>query len=86
MLQQNSPDDYVICTGETHTIKEFLDAAFKHVGIEDWSNLVVQDPEFYRPAEVDYLKGDNTKAKNKLGWSPKTAFTDLVTLMVEADA
>jgi len=86
MLQQDSPDDYVICTGETHTIKEFLDAAFKHVGIEDWSNLVVQDPEFYRPAEVDYLKGDNIKAKNKLGWSPKTAFTDLVTLMVEADA
>ena len=85
MLQQDTPDDYVICTGETHTIREFLDVAFKHVGIEDWSNFVVIDPEFYRPAEVDYLKGDNIKAKNKLGWSPKTAFMDLVTLMVEAD-
>ena len=85
MLQQEIPDDYVICTGETHTIREFLDVAFGHVEVEDWSNFVVIDPEFYRPAEVDYLRGDNTKAKSKLGWNPRTTFEDLVTLMVEAD-
>jgi len=85
MLQQETPDDYVICTGETHTIREFLDVAFRHVEVEDWSNFVVIDPEFYRPAEVDYLRGDNTKAKSKLGWNPRTTFEDLVTLMVEAD-
>jgi GDPmannose 4,6-dehydratase len=65
MLQQDCPDDYVICTGETHTIKQFLDVAFKEIGIEDWSNYVVQDPEFYRPAEVDYLRGDCSKAKTQ---------------------
>ena len=85
MLQQDCPEDYVICTGETHTIREFLDVAFKHVGIDDWSDLVVQDPEFYRPAEVDYLRGDNSKATNKLGWSPRHSFADLVKLMVEYD-
>ena len=85
MLQQETPDDYVICTGETHTIREFLDVAFRQVEVEDWSNFVVIDPEFYRPAEVDYLRGDNTKAKSKLGWNPRTTFEDLVTLMVEAD-
>ena len=85
MLQQDSPEDYVICTGETHTIREFLDVAFKHIGVKDWSELVIQDPEFYRPAEVDYLRGCNTKAKEKLGWTPKHSFEDLVTLMVEAD-
>ena len=85
MLQQEIPDDYVICTGETHTIREFLDVAFRQVGVEDWSNFVVIDPEFYRPAEVDYLRGDNTKAKSKLGWNPRTTFEDLITLMVEAD-
>jgi len=85
MLQQESPQDYVICTGETHTIREFLDVAFKHIGIEDWSNLVVQDPEFYRPAEVDYLRGDNSKAKGELGWEPQHSFTDLVKVMVDHD-
>ena len=85
MLQQESPDDYVICTGETHTIREFLDVAFKHVGIDDWSGYVVQDPEFYRPAEVDYLRGCNDKAVNKLGWTPKHSFEDLVRLMVDHD-
>tara|TARA_Y100001938_G_scaffold150763_1_gene243287 strand:- start:1108 stop:2109 length:1002 start_codon:yes stop_codon:yes gene_type:complete len=85
MLQQDSPQDYVICTGETHTIREFLDVAFKHVGIDDWSELVVQDPEFYRPAEVDYLRGCNDKAKNILGWEPKHSFEDLVRIMVEHD-
>ena len=85
MLQKDSPDDYVICTGKTHTIREFLDVAFSHVGINDWSDYVVQDPEFYRPAEVDYLRGDNSKAKEKLGWEPKHSFQDLVKLMVDSD-
>tara|TARA_R110000796_G_scaffold93891_4_gene198498 strand:- start:1334 stop:2413 length:1080 start_codon:yes stop_codon:yes gene_type:complete len=86
MLQQDSPEDYVICTGETYTIREFLDVAFNHVGVKDWSGLVVQDPEFYRPAEVDYLRGCNLKAKEKLGWTPKHSFAALVELMVEADS
>tara|TARA_B100002019_G_scaffold292675_1_gene316642 strand:+ start:905 stop:1999 length:1095 start_codon:yes stop_codon:yes gene_type:complete len=85
MLQQESPDDYVICTGETHTIREFLDVAFKHIGIDDWSDLVVQDPEFYRPAEVDYLRGCNSKAKEKLKWTPANSFEDLVKMMVDHD-
>jgi GDPmannose 4,6-dehydratase len=83
MLQQDKADDYVICTGETHTIREFLDAAFECVGIDSWENLVVQDPEFYRPAEVDFLRGDATKAKMQLGWTPKHSFEDLVKMMVE---
>jgi len=83
MLQQEIPDDYVICTGETHTIREFLDIAFLRFG--DWSKYVVIDPEFYRPAEVDYLRGRNWKATNKLGWKPKHSFKDLVELMVEHD-
>jgi GDPmannose 4,6-dehydratase len=85
MLQQDKADDYVICTGETHTIREFLDVAFKHVDIEDWSQHVVVDPKFYRPAEVDYLRGRNNKAKEKLGWTPKHSFQDLVKLMVDHD-
>jgi GDPmannose 4,6-dehydratase len=85
MLQQDCPDDYVICTGRTHTIREFLDVAFKEVGIDDWSDYVVQDPEFYRPAEVDYLRGDCSKANTKLGWTPKHSFEDLVKMMVQHD-
>lgn len=85
MLQQESPQDYVICTGTTHTIREFLDVAFSHIGIEDWSDLVVQDPEFYRPAEVDYLRGDCSRANHVLGWTPKHSFEDLVKKMVEYD-
>ena len=85
MLQQESPQDYVICTGETHTIREFLDVAFKHINIGDWSNLVVQDPEFYRPAEVDYLRGSNKKAREKLKWEPTHSFEDLVKMMVDHD-
>lgn len=85
MLQQEIPDDYVICTGEAHTIRDFLDAAFTLVGVYDWSKFVVQDQEFYRPAEVDYLLGDNTKAATKLGWTPKTSFYELVKMMVEND-
>lgn len=85
MLQQETPDDYVICTSETHTIREFLDVAFSHIGIPDWSMFVTIDPEFYRPAEVDYLRGRNWKALNKLGWKPKHSFKDLVELMVNHD-
>jgi len=85
MLQQDCPDDYVICTGQTHTIREFLDVAFKEIGINNWSDYVVQDPEFYRPAEVDYLRGDCSKANKKLGWTPKHSFKDLVKMMVLHD-
>ena len=85
MLQQDCPDDYVICTGETHSIREFLTIAFKEVGIDDWSDYVVQDPEFYRPAEVDYLRGDCSKANTKLGWTPRHSFEDLVKMMVKYD-
>lgn len=85
MLQQEQPDDYVICTGKTHTIREFLDCAFGHVGIEDWEEYVVIDPEFYRPAEVDYLRGDCSKAKERLGWEPECNLEDLVKIMVEHD-
>jgi len=85
MMQQDEPDDYVISTGQTHSIRDLLDAAFAVVGIEDWSGLVSQDPRFLRPAEVDLLIGDSTKAKEKLGWEPKVQFQELVTMMVEND-
>lgn len=85
MLQQDAADDYVISTGETHSISALLDAAFGAVGIDDWSALVKQDPQFMRPAEVDLLIGDSTKAREKLGWAPKVSFSELVTMMVESD-
>jgi len=85
MLQQESPDDYVIATGKTYSVKEFLDIAFSSAGIHDWSNLVVQDPEFMRPAEVDYLCGCPKKAKEKLGWEPEVSFEQLVSRMVNYD-
>jgi len=85
MLQQETPDDYVIATGETHSIREFLDVAFKHIGITDWSKYVGKDPRFMRPAEVDVLRGDSTKAQTELGWKPKTSFEDLVSKMVNND-
>jgi len=84
MLQQDQPDDYVIATNESHSVREFLDLAFSHVGLE-WKQHVEIDPRYYRPAEVDLLIGDPRKAKKKLGWEPKTKFADLVKLMVEAD-
>jgi GDPmannose 4,6-dehydratase len=84
MLQQDQPDDYVLATGETHSVQEFLDEAFSYVGIK-WSDHVDIDPEYYRPAEVDLLVGDATKAKNVLGWEPKIKFKNLVRLMVDAD-
>ena len=85
MLQQEEPDDYVIATGETHSIRKFLDIAFDCVGIDDWSSYVKQDPRFMRPAEVDVLRGDYSKAKDKLGWEPKTSFEEIVKKMVESD-
>jgi GDPmannose 4,6-dehydratase len=84
MLQQDEPDDYVIATGESHSIREFLEVAFGHVGL-DWKEFVEIDPRYYRPTEVDLLVGDYSKAKRKLGWEPRTKFVDLVKLMVDAD-
>ncbi len=84
MLQQDQPDDYVIATGETHSIREFLERAFGHVGL-DWEKYVAIDERYFRPAEVDVLVGDATKARQKLGWTPRTTFAELVTLMVDAD-
>ena len=85
MLQQDEPDDYVVATGETHSIEEFLELAFAEVGISDWHPYVTQDPKFFRPAEVDLLIGDPTKAKTKLGWTPEVDFPQLVKMMVEND-
>jgi GDPmannose 4,6-dehydratase len=85
MLQQDRPDDYVVATGETHSVREFLDAAFGHVGIDDWTPYVRQDPRFFRPAEVDLLVGDASKARAQLGWRPEVSFEGLVARMVEHD-
>lgn len=85
MLQQDEPDDYVIATGETHTIREFLDVAFGCAGIDDWTPFVEQDPRFMRPAEVDLLMGDPTKARTQLGWEPKVSFEELVDRMYTHD-
>jgi GDPmannose 4,6-dehydratase len=84
MLQQEQGDDYVIATNETHSVGEFLEAAFGHVGL-DWKKYVLIDQRYYRPAEVDLLIGDASKAKRQLSWEPKTKFVDLVKLMVDAD-
>jgi GDPmannose 4,6-dehydratase len=85
IMQQDIPDDYVIATNETRTIREFLDEAFRVVGITNWEPYIKQDPKFIRPAEVDVLKGDYTKANRDLGWAPKTPFKELVRIMVEND-
>jgi GDPmannose 4,6-dehydratase len=85
MLQQDEADDYVIATGETHSIRELLDVAFRHVGIEDWADKVHQDPRFFRPAEVDLLIGDPKKAREQLGWELKVGFEELVRMMVDSD-
>jgi len=84
MLQQDEPDDYVIATGNTWSVQQFVEAAFSHVDL-DWQQYVVQDPEFYRPAEVDLLVGDPSKAKAQLQWEPQIGFTELVHMMVDAD-
>ena len=85
MMQQDEPDDYVLATGESYSIKDFLEIAFDEIGISDWEKYVGQDPQFFRPAEVDVLRGDATKAKEKLGWTPKTSFEALVRKMVRSD-
>ena len=85
MLQQDSPEDYVIATGNAHSIREFLDYAFQHIGITDWDKYVGQDQIFMRPAEVDVLRGDSSKAQKELGWKPKTSFEELVSKMVSND-
>ena len=85
MLQQDTPDDYVIATGETYSIREFLDIAFNHIGITDWGPYIKQDPQFMRPAEVDVLRGNSSKAKKSLTWTPKTNFINLVKKMVNND-
>jgi GDPmannose 4,6-dehydratase len=85
MLQQDSPDDYVIATGETHTIRELLERAFALAEIDNWESRVVQDPRFYRPAEVDLLIGDASKAHRVLGWRPRVSFPELVQMMYEND-
>jgi len=84
MLQQEQPDDYVISTNQTHSVREFLQVTFEHAGL-NWEKHVEIDPRYYRPAEVDLLIGDYSKAKQKLGWAPKTRFEDLAKLMVDAD-
>ena len=86
MLQQSTPEDFVIATGETHSVREFVEKSFAVAGIADWENKVVwNDPRYVRPAEVDHLIGNSAKAKKILGWTPKTSFDELVSVMVEAD-
>ena len=84
MLQQEQPDDYVVATGETHSVQQLVELAFSHAGL-DWRRHVVLDPTLKRPAEVDMLLGDATKARRKLGWSPKVAFPELIRMMVDSD-
>jgi GDPmannose 4,6-dehydratase len=84
MLQQDTPDDYVVATGVSHSVRELVETAFSHVGL-DWQQYVKTDPAFLRPAEVDHLIGDSTKARTKLGWTPEVDFKELVTMMVDAD-
>lgn len=85
MLQQEQADDYVIATGVTHSIRDLLEVAFRVVGITDWERYVTQDPRFMRPAEVELLIGDASKAREQLGWTPTVDFEGLVTMMVESD-
>ncbi len=84
MLQQHKPDDFVIATGECHTVRDFLDLAFGHLGL-DWHDHVEIDPRYFRPSEVDELRGDASKARRELGWTPTVRFPELVGLMVDAD-
>jgi GDPmannose 4,6-dehydratase len=84
MLQQEKADDFVIATGQCHTVRDFLDESFGHVGL-DWNKYVEIDPRYFRPAEVDELRGDMTKAKTILKWEPKVKFPQLVSMMVDAD-
>ena len=85
IMQADQPDDYVIGTGETHTVSEFVKLAFAEIGITDWEKYVTIDARFKRPAEVPYLRAKATKAETKLGWKPKVSFKQLIKIMVEAD-
>jgi GDPmannose 4,6-dehydratase len=85
MLQQDEPDDFVISTGEAHTVQEFVEKSFAHAGLDNWEQYVRQDPKFFRPAEVDLLIGDSAKAKAVLGWEPEVGFDELVKMMVDND-
>ncbi|MCK5605017.1 GDP-mannose 4,6-dehydratase, partial [Candidatus Pacearchaeota archaeon] len=85
MLQQDTPQDFVIATGETYSVRDFLNEAFNEIGIKDFEPYVVIDPKFYRPAEVDILLGDYSKAKRELSWEPETTFKKLVVDMVDND-
>jgi len=84
MLQQDEPDDYVIGTGESHSVREFLEEAFSYAGL-DWREYVEIDPRYFRPTEVEFLLADASKAREKLGWSPRVTFKELVRIMVDAD-
>jgi GDPmannose 4,6-dehydratase len=84
MLQSDKPDDYVVGTGKTHSVRELCEAAFGHLDL-NWQDYVVQDPEFYRPAEVDLLVSDPSKVRKQLGWEPEVSFEELIGMMVEAD-
>jgi GDPmannose 4,6-dehydratase len=84
MLQQPEPQDYVVGTGQAHSVRELVEAAFGHVGL-DWKKYVKTDPKFVRPAEVDVLQADASKARRELGWSPKVSFSELVGMMVDSD-
>ena len=84
MLQQDAPDDYVVSTGESHSVKEFLESVFSYLGL-DWQEYVETDPYYFRPTEVDFLLGDSSKARNNLNWKPKIGFQELVRIMTEYD-
>ena len=85
ILQQEKPDDFVIATGETHSVREFLEEAFRYAGFDDWKQYVEIDPRYFRPAEVEVLIGDSTKAREKLGWQPRIKFKELVKIMIDSD-
>jgi GDPmannose 4,6-dehydratase len=85
MLQQDQPDDFVLATGDAYSIRDFLDLAFDAIGIAEWESYVIIDPRFYRPAEVDVLRGDYSKAKDILDWQPKVKLKEMVTKMVVND-
>ena len=85
MMQQDNPGDYVISTGKSHSIRQFLDVAFNHIGITNWEKHIKQDERFMRPAEVDVLRGDSTKARQILNWEPETSFEKMVSIMVSND-
>ena len=84
MLQQPSPDDYAVATGESHTVREFVEAAFRHANL-DWQRYVTLDEKYLRPSEVDHLLGDASKARTRLAWTPTVTFDELVKMMVNAD-